>query len=563
MSPAARRAAPKPAPTPPDEPTERELERVIAGAVVLGAPLSPIRGVVNPDDFRDAKLAQVVRAGLAMEAEGIERDNMTLASRLSSSSFSETATWLDAVGGRAGLVALQADCPAVAVLPDYARLFTENVARRHGRPVAPRSITPQVEPLGLGYRAVFPGASVEFVASRIREAHGELTAELDVRMLRPGPGSDGHLFRGRQNLSNLAPRTTLARGLAARTPGFEIPWPEIVERASVGFLDAYRAAGGSFTKVGGDAALAIPPPTMLVSRVVAEGMATHMYGAGGVGKSTLAAAIAVSLQTGREIVPGFEVPLTAPVLILDYEARPDDWSRRIAAIANGAGIRPPEIAHRRMSGSFAASVEEIAAFADREGIALVVVDSLGLALGVGREGADANDSTLRLYAALRELGRASLLVDHIAGRDLENPGAAAKSYGSVYRSNLARLTFEVRRERDPKNGVAEIALVFGKFNEGPKLRPVTLRMVYGAGTLRFEEATASAPEIVAVTMTNPQRILAALAGGPLSVREIKEATGIAADTIRTTCSRLREAGSVVKGKNGVWQKTDQGSLGLG
>ena len=557
-----RRAAPRSTSPPPDEPNERELEHVIAGAVVLGADLSPLRGVVDPGDFRDPKLGTVVRVGLAMEAEGETRDNMTLAARLSATPLEAGGSWLDAIGGRAGLVALQADCPTVAALPDYARLFAENVARRNGRPLASRTIAPDVETLGLGYRAVFAGAGVEFVANRIREAHGELTAELLVRMLRPGPGSDGHLFRGRQNLSNLAPRATLARGLAARTSGFEIPWAELVERACVGLLDAHRRAGGSFATVGGAGSLTLPAASMLVDPVVAEAAASLEYGAAGVGKTTVAAGIAVALQTGAEVFPGFAVPLTGGVLVLDWEGRAEDWGRRVAAIAVGAGVRPPEIAYRRMSGSLAASLEELAAFCDREGVVLVIVDSIGLALGVGREGTDANDSTLRLFAALRELGRAALLIDHIAGRDLENPAAAAKSYGSIYKVNLSRLAFEVRREKDPSNGTAEISLLFAKRNEGPRHKPITLRMVYGPRSIRFEEAAASAPELVAVTKTQRERILAALAGGPVSTSRIAELTGIAAPSVRTNLARLAAQGAVAKTSGGAWQATGQEAMGL-
>src|SRR2546427_8758050 len=86
----------------------RDLERVIAGAVVLGADLSALSGTLQPDDFTDAGLATIVRAGLAMQAEGFGRDNATLAERLRAMPVKGGAgTWLDRIGGSATLLVLQ------------------------------------------------------------------------------------------------------------------------------------------------------------------------------------------------------------------------------------------------------------------------------------------------------------------------------------------------------------------------------------------------------------------------------------------------------------------------
>lgn len=74
-----------------------------------------------------------------------------------------------------------------------------------------------------------------------------------------------------------------------------------------------------------------------------------LFGKGGAGKSTLAAAVAMSLQTGAELVPGWRPSVRAPVLILDFEAISRRWDWTIKALAAGAGIEPPGLAYRAQS----------------------------------------------------------------------------------------------------------------------------------------------------------------------------------------------------------------------
>ena len=92
-----------------------------------------------------------------------------------------------------------------------------------------------------------------------------------------------------------------------------------------------------------------------------------------------------------------------------------------------------------MTRPLADDVERLAEVVAEHAIRLAIVDSVGLALGIGREAGDPADAVLRMHQALRHLGVTSVLVDHVAGADIAaGTTAASRPYGSVYKLNAAR-----------------------------------------------------------------------------------------------------------------------------
>jgi hypothetical protein len=456
---------------------------------------------------------------------------------------------LERLGGSAQLLVFIAECPTHRNAKHYAELVARAAAQRSGRS-APRFTPPAtVERIGLGYRSSFP-AGVDLKVDRLHESRGELTGELSVSWTRPAlPIQDGHIYRGRFNLSGLTARSTAARFLNDRTRGAEIPWSELLERFCVGVLDAHRA-GEAFQTVGQREPRSAPP--RLLDPILPAEAATLLYGPGGSGKSTIAAAIALSVQTGREVVPGWK-PLSAPVLVLDWEASADEWNDRLVALSAGSRIDPPTIHYRRMEGSLAERVEEIAAFVTEHAIGLLIVDSVGMASGTSRDGSDANESALRLFAALRMIGATSLLVDHVAGAELDKSAAIGKAYGSVYKMNLARAAYELRRESEGTQERTELVLRQAKINDQGKLAPTTLAIVYETGRIRFETTRATAPDLIPMASTQPERIAALLGAGSMFAPVIAEQLGMTQETVRALLARHR-------GKR--FMKLQDGSWGL-
>ena len=87
-------------------------------------------------------------------------------------------------------------------------------------------------------------------------------------------------------------------------------------------------------------------------------------------------------------------------------------------------------------------IDDLAAHVDGGQFDLVVIDSVGMALG-----GDANDAetVLAFFRALRQLQTTTLLIDHMTkGPDSQDRGA----FGSVYKRNSARSLWEMRQAAD-------------------------------------------------------------------------------------------------------------------
>jgi hypothetical protein len=238
------------------------------------------------------------------------------------------------------------------------------------------------------------------------------------------------------------------------------------------------------------------------------------------------------------VVRGWEPTSSGPVLALDWEDGPDTWNDRSAAIAAGIGAPAPAIHYRAMSRPLADDLEAIAAYVTEHEIRLVIVDSLGLATGATRDGESVSDGAFRLFAALRELGTTSLLVDHVAGADLETSRATAKPYGSVYKLNLARSAFELRREREGDVDRTELMLLHTKSNAAARMTAQGLVILRDASAIRFERTEVEAPELVAA-MPLAARMAHVLRAGAQPVPFIADELGVTPATLRSVLHRDR------------------------
>lgn len=521
-------------------PADHDFERAFVGALVLGGvdELGVIRQILRPEHFSQPALGAAYGEALHLDASEKPVDCATLAAALEQvPAPAGTGTMLDLLGGRGGLNSFARECPTTTNAKAYAEAIAEAAARRAGEAQpGPRPVSaPKVERVGLGYRAAF-ALGVDLKVDRLREHGGELSGELSVRWSRPAlAGQDGHIYRGRFNLSSLSARSSASRFLNDRTRGAEIPWSELLERFCVGVLDVHRA-GDAFQVIGQREPKT--EPARLLHPILPADATTLLYAKAGTGKSTLAAAIALSVQTGYEVVPGWR-PLSAPVLVLDWEASGDEWNDRIAALAAGIDVLAPAIHYRRMEGSLFERVEELAAFVSDHTIGLVIVDSVGMASGTSRDGSDANESALRLFAALRAIGGTSLLVDHVAGAELGNNGATAKAYGSVYKMNLARAAYELRREGEGTQERTELVLRQAKVNDQRPLPPITLAIAYQPGRIRIETTHVTAPDLIPLATSLPERIAAFLKSGAVTAPTIAEQLGLSQETVRAVLSRHR------------------------
>jgi len=275
-----------------------------------------------------------------------------------------------------------------------------------------------------------------------------------------------------------------------------------------------------------------------------------LYAPGGTGKTTIAAAVALSLTTGAEIIPGWPVAQTMEVLILDFEDRPQRWHRLFQALARGAGLPEASIRYLRIRGRLADHLEQVASIVTEHGIGLLIIDSAEAAAGVS-DGDGFNDRVARLYGAIGRLGVTTLMIDHVTGTDARADHAEDMPYGGVFKVNWSRQVWRLQREKEPQNGRADLLLVNRKVNDGPKAAPISLSVIYGADSIRFERTELEAPELVK-SLSQPAQILHALRTGAQSAGELSDTLELPAGQVRSILNRLQKSSRVVKLPTGHW-----------
>lgn len=256
----------------------------------------------------------------------------------------------------------------------------------------------------------------------------------------------------------------------------------------------------------------------LIDGIIPANKATILYGAGGVGKSILAATLAVCVQTGT---PFLHRPSTrAEVLYLDWETDEEDIASRVSAAAAGLGVAAPNIRYSSMVRPLEDRVAALAREVAEEKIGFVVIDSAGMAMSAAKDGGDASETAIRFFRALRALNCAVLVIDHVSGDDMRRGRAgASKPYGSVYKWNSARNAFELRERKDPDHRGAHLSLKHRKSNIGPNQGDLHLTLQWGA-----QGAATFAPEIVSAPIVQPlpAQITDVLATGPATAKQIAD-----------------------------------------
>lgn len=396
-----------------------------------------------------------------------------------------------------------------------------------------------VWPEGLGYRA---GAAegVGMTVTRLRDVRGELTGELTVRRF------GMHLLQQRFNLSSGQARLSTARTLAQHPFGGEgrsrgpVDWREVLEQLSLRILDLERA-GEEFTRVGQAPPSSAPP--RVIDPYLPDGP-TLVWAPQGVGKSTLAAAIVVSLETFTEVIPGWSPTSEMRCLVLDWEASPVEWNDRIGRIAAGLDIEAPSVLYRRPRRPLADQVEAIAAECDREGVGFIVIDSVEKASGATSQGEGYDAKAERLFMALDRIGRPSLLVDHVTGEELRHGSGRVhpKSIGSVLKGAWARATYDLKRDPDASTDTTvQMLLTNVKTNAARREPPFEFAIEYAGdehtGPIRFLRSRLESPELLQALPMADQLFRLLIRSGAMPTKAIAEALGTTPATIRALLQR--------------------------
>ena len=397
----------------------------------------------------------------------------------------------------------------------------------------------EFERVGLGYVGTSKANAIVMRLDRIKgkdELHGTLTVER---------APEGTLTKSRFNVSSATTRKSMAGYLRDRSN--HVDWVDILEEFCVKVMQAEDGGEADFEDVGQLPASErkgwLMPPFLHLDEP------TILFADGASGKSLLALAIAISVTTGRAVIPGITPRVTGPVIYLDWETDHTEVDRRVKAICAGAGIDPVTLVYRRCSRPLPEIVDLVARKKDEVEGVLTVVDSTEMASD--HQGDDsANSSAIRHFKALRDIGGASLSIDHVS----KQGGNRAGPYGSTFKRNIARSAWSITTLASDDSG-SHIELYHDKPSSSARQPKVHLSVGWSsddsAVTFRQEAAPIrDQPDGDTVL----DRLTVALMDGPLRPKEVALRLGVSPNYASTMLGRGIE--------RGLYRKTEDGRYGL-
>jgi len=180
-------------------------------------------------------------------------------------------------------------------------------------------------------------------------------------------------------------------------------------------------------------------------------------------------------------------------------------------------------------------------------IELVILDSQ---MAGSDYGPDIGQNATRYYNAVRQLGVASLVIDHVpksaitASHDNSN---SSTPIGSVVKSNRARQAYELTKHQEPGQGFTDLVLNHTKNNEGRLWEPfgIKIEWVDNEQTGHLDRTLFTTFEVAdhpvhSAKQAMWKRVWGILEGGPLTVKEMAEMLDATTDTIRATLNRYKE-----------------------
>lgn len=347
---------------------------------------------------------------------------------------------------------------------------------------------------------------------RTGETHAELTIYPD------DPENPIAMFRTRLNLLSLSTRASLVKQLNERYPKAGRNWQQMLDQAIQWVLSQHRA---------GEPAVILtnaPDPEQIGSvlpPLIAEDGPTIFFGDGGASKSYLALAVAGSLQSGRDVIPGMLPTRRLKVAYLDWEWSAHVHKRRLLRLMPEA---PPPILYVPMRLALKEERDRLRRLIREHELEFLVLDSAGLAAGGAPEEAEV---AIAFFATLRELGLPNLIIAHVNRSD-SSKGSADRPFGSQYWHNSARSTWYVKAQENPMPGQLSVALLHRKDNEEGRHRPVGLRWRWEDERTWIENASIEADPSLEEELPIGKRITLLLRGEgvpPLTQHEIVQQLG--------------------------------------
>jgi len=232
-----------------------------------------------------------------------------------------------------------------------------------------------------------------------------------------------------------------------------------------------------------------PPREWVVKDAIPSGHASSWYGAGGVAKSYQALYLATCIASPKIREWAGQAVVTAPVIYGDFELDQDEHLIRAKQIAAGMGLDdvPDDLYYLGMAGlpsrqALAVAAEEC----ERLKAGLFILDSVGYALAGD---AELSRDVIRFFReeiqAIKNTGATPLLIDHQAKVVKGEKYSDKQEFGSVYKTNSVRSSFQVRGSWEENTMTATFR--HKKHNMSPPLDDFSLRLTFAGDEVRVEK----------------------------------------------------------------------------
>src|SRR5215212_4564361 len=239
-----------------------------------------------------------------------------------------------------------------------------------------------------------------------------------------------------------------------------------------------------------------PPREWIVDQAVPRGHATSWYGAGGMAKSFLALHFAISVASPDVHTWAGQKVATLPVVYGDFELDEHEHLIRAQEIVAGMGIEDVPDNFNYLGPAGLPSRDALAISAnecERLGAGLFILDSVGYALAGDSE---LSKDVLRFFRqeiqAIKDTGTTQLLIDHQAKVVKGEKYSDKQEFGSVYKTNSVRSSFQVRGSWEENTMTA--TFTHKKHNLSRSLDPFSLRLTFGDEKVTVEKLEEAEPD---------------------------------------------------------------------
>lgn len=336
-----------------------------------------------------------------------------------------------------------------------------------------------------------------------------------------------------------------------QTRGPAIDWQTVITYVAVNTMSHLREGE---PVVWLDASYGKVKPSFLVPPLFVENAANIVYADKGSAKSLFITLVDICLTLGDGEKFGLRTGgRKHTVLFLDWENDPNITGWQKECLLRGMGFENLSIPYRRCAHSLADDIEQIKSFVDRIKADVVIIDSLGMAVG---DDLNLTKPAFAFYAALRQLPVTPIIIGHTS-KDKESRFKTV--YGNAYYENEARSIWEVSKKQE--QGSNELLLTLFQRKCPPFVgihTPLAFRFTFEDDKTYVETSDPAADKREDSEATDKEKVYSAiaLADTPPKPKELEATTGVSNGNIRVICHRLLKEKKIVLSPNGGYVVTE-------